>query len=123
MPITEMLPFDGCTKPVIRFISVVLPLPLGPTSVVIPGGIERDAVDTQHFAVELRDVIEYDAVAYRAFAHPRTTSLARTRLFNMPTLTRQAAASMMRMAGVGNDPHLPRNSGAPSKRCHSRVIM
>src|ERR1700749_5164174 len=36
-PRTEISPRDGCTSPVIRFISVVLPDPFGPTSVVTPG--------------------------------------------------------------------------------------
>ena len=37
---TESIPRVGRTKPVIRFISVVLPDPLGPTRLVIPGGID-----------------------------------------------------------------------------------
>ena len=37
-PARETVPRVGCTRPVIRFISVVLPEPFGPTRLVMPGG-------------------------------------------------------------------------------------
>jgi hypothetical protein len=39
MPRIEMLPWSGKISPVIRFMSVVLPEPFGPTRLVIPGGM------------------------------------------------------------------------------------
>jgi len=58
------LALAGTNQPVIRFISVVLPLPLGPTRLVTPGGIERlTLLTTKHFAVKARDVGEGDEVA------------------------------------------------------------
>jgi hypothetical protein len=41
MPSTPISPWLGRISPVIRFIIVVLPLPLGPTRLVTPGGIVR----------------------------------------------------------------------------------
>ena len=41
MPSTLMAPREGRIRPVIRFMSVVLPEPLGPTRLVMPGGMER----------------------------------------------------------------------------------
>ncbi len=41
MPRTRISPRVGRISPVIRFISVVLPEPLGPTRLVMPGGMER----------------------------------------------------------------------------------
>ena len=41
MPSTLMRPRVGRISPVIRFISVVLPEPFGPTRLVMPGGMER----------------------------------------------------------------------------------
>ena len=39
IPRMRMLPWSGKIRPVIRFISVVLPEPFGPTRLVIPGGM------------------------------------------------------------------------------------
>ena len=39
IPRMKMLPWSGKSSPVIRFISVVLPEPFGPTRLVIPGGM------------------------------------------------------------------------------------
>ena len=41
IPSTLISPWLGGMRPVIRFISVVLPLPLGPTRLVTPGGMVR----------------------------------------------------------------------------------
>ena len=58
---TRTVPWLGCSRPVIRFISVVLPEPFGPTRL---GDARRDRqvhpVDAEHLAVELRDVVEDD---------------------------------------------------------------
>ena len=73
MPSTVISPWVGRISPVMRFISVVFPDPLGPTRLVIPGGIgEADPVDAEDFAVESRDIREGD----QGFAH-RTTSAPR----------------------------------------------
>src|ERR1039457_4587871 len=41
MPSTSIVPREGRMRPAIRFMSVVLPEPFGPTRLVMPGGMER----------------------------------------------------------------------------------
>ena len=71
MPSTRISPCVGRISPVIRFMSVVLPEPFGPTRLVMPGGIDRfTLVDAQHLAVEARDVGEGDRRESRVIAPP-----------------------------------------------------
>ena len=39
IPRIRMVPWSGKIRPVIKFISVVLPAPFGPTRLVMPGGM------------------------------------------------------------------------------------
>ena len=60
-PSTEMEPRPGWINPVIRFIKVVFPLPLGPTRLVMPRwNVQRDFIDSENLSIELGDVFEDD---------------------------------------------------------------
>ena len=78
----DMEPREGRIRPVIRFISVVLPEPLGPTRLVMPGGMDEvHAIDAQHFAVEARDVVEDDrSSGIGSSDHLRAADLAREQI-------------------------------------------
>ena len=92
---------------------VVFPEPLGPTSVVIPGGIDSEMRFTpENFAVELRHVLENDPVV-----HPRTTSRALMRLFSMAAQTKQASESITAMASVRH-----RKSIVEWRRCSKQPL-
>ena len=72
--------------------SVVLPEPLGPTRLGDAGrNGEVDPVHAQHFAVELRDVLEDDLVLVPAHF---TTSIARTLRYSRPRQPAQINISM-----------------------------
>ena len=115
-PSTRTSPHVGRIKPVIRFISVVLPEPFGPTRLVIPGGIDKvDTIYAEHIAIELADVAELDCLlsgvdllAASRFAaslgcgYHDTTSFARSRRFSSPMQAAQTTPRTSHAMYCGN---------------------
>ena len=102
IPRTRMSPQVGWISPVIRFIRVVLPEPLGPTRLVIPGGISQiDAIYPEHVAVETRDIVKTIS--------PRGT---RTSAFGVLVTGR----ARFHAGGIMTQPHDPSACGRASRR-------